>query len=305
MNTTLRFLSYAVAAADCGNVTEAARMLNVSQPSVSAAIAQIEAEFGVQLFVRHHARGISPTAAGRRIIAEARILLNHARDFAQSAQAMGSEIRGDVEVGVFPTLAARYMPAILGALAASRPGITVTLHEGDQDELIAGILTGRTEIALSYDFAIPAEIIAEPMASLPPKVICPPGWEMAEAPEIALEDLVEKRLLLLDLPHSREYFLSLFARCGIQPRVAYRSRSYELIRGMVGQGLGYTIHNATPVSPYTYDGAKVAIVPLAGQHEPVRIMALSARRGLMRPVVTAFLAQLRTHFAAPPDTGPA
>lgn len=297
MNTSLRFLGYAVAAADCGNITEAARQLNVSQPSVSAAIAQIEAEFGVQLFIRHHARGITPTAAGQRIIAEARVLLNHARDFSQSAQALGAELRGEVVVGVFPTLAARYMPTILAALALAHPGITVTLEEGDQDALIAGVLSGRTEIALSYGFALPPEIAADELARLPPRAILPADHRLAERPTLALAELADESLLLLDLPQSRDYFLGLYARHGLQPRVGYRARSYELIRGMVGRGLGYTLHNATPVIPYTYDGSRVAIVALEGAQEPVRVMALTARRGRLRPVVAAFRDALGTAFA--------
>jgi len=48
-----------VAAAEAGTITGAARALNISQPSVSAAIAELEASFDLQLFVRHHAQGLS------------------------------------------------------------------------------------------------------------------------------------------------------------------------------------------------------------------------------------------------------
>ena len=63
MNMSLRQLRYVVAAADCGHVTAAAKRLNVSQPSVSSAIAEVEAEIGVPLFIRHHARGVTLTPA--------------------------------------------------------------------------------------------------------------------------------------------------------------------------------------------------------------------------------------------------
>ncbi|MEO1987217.1 MAG: LysR family transcriptional regulator [Martelella sp.] len=79
MDLSLRVLRYVVETADCGSVTEAAKRLQVSQPSISTALAQVEAQIGVQIFVRHHARGVTLSAAGQRFINEARLLLNHAR----------------------------------------------------------------------------------------------------------------------------------------------------------------------------------------------------------------------------------
>src|SRR5438552_13597925 len=81
---TLKQLAYFTAAAEEESVTGAARALNVSQPSISAAIAHLERVLGVQLFLRHHAQGLSLTAAGRTIFAEARNLLAHAGELATS-----------------------------------------------------------------------------------------------------------------------------------------------------------------------------------------------------------------------------
>ena len=57
MNFTLKHLRYFVAAGETGSVTKAAEAVHVSQPSISAAIAHLEAVFGLQLFIRHHAQG--------------------------------------------------------------------------------------------------------------------------------------------------------------------------------------------------------------------------------------------------------
>jgi len=58
---TLKQLEYFVAAGERGSITFAAEKVNISQPSISAAITHLEAEFGVQLFIRHHAQGLSLT----------------------------------------------------------------------------------------------------------------------------------------------------------------------------------------------------------------------------------------------------
>ena len=72
---TLRQLAYFVAAADAGSMTGAGRTSHVSQSAVSLAVAELERELGTQLFIRHHASGLSLTPAGRRVLAGARELL--------------------------------------------------------------------------------------------------------------------------------------------------------------------------------------------------------------------------------------
>lgn len=297
MNLSLRALRYVVAAAECGNVTEAARQLNVSQPSISAAIAQTEAELGIPLFIRHHARGISLTTAGQRYVNEARHLLAHARDFAQTAEALGDSLRGEISLGCFLTIAPRFMPALLARFAGEHPGITVRLEEGDQREIIDGVLSGRLELAVSYGYAVPEELAGEILIDLPPLLVLAADHPLAGRPVVSLQDMADEPFLLYDLPHTRDYFFSLFDACGITPRIAYRSRSYELIRGLVGQKRGYTLHNASPRTTMAYDGSRVAVRPLKERLAPVRVMRLSLRRQPMRPAVEVFARFLSGAFS--------
>ncbi|MDX1575667.1 MAG: LysR family transcriptional regulator, partial [Kiloniellales bacterium] len=78
MTYTLKQLRYFAAAGETGSVTKAAALVHVSQPSISAAIAHLEQVFGLQLFIRHHAHGLSLTPAGRRLLGEAKRLLDQA-----------------------------------------------------------------------------------------------------------------------------------------------------------------------------------------------------------------------------------
>lgn len=297
MEPSLRVLRYVVAAADCGHVTEAARRLNVSQPSVSSAIAELEGIIGFPLFVRHHARGISLTHGGERVINEARILLKHARDFAQNAMEVGGELKGDIAIGCFQTLAVRFMPALLSRFAQQHPGITVSLHEGDQEEILAMLLSGRTELALAYSFALPDEVAAEPLAELPPFAILAADHPFAGLERVPLRRLALEPFVLLDLPHSRDYFSALFRAVGVEPRIVFRSRSHELIRGLVAHGHGFAIQNAIPGTTLVYDGGRIAVVGLEESLPPTRIMSLRLRRHGLRPAVEAFAAFLTASFA--------
>lgn len=297
MKLSLRQLRYVVAAADCGHVTEASKRQNVSQPSISSAIAELEAEIGVPLFVRHHARGITLTPVGERVINEARLLLKHAQDFAQNALELGEALKGDITVGCFLTLAIRFMPGLLAGFAQRHPGITVTLHEGDQEELIAMMLAGRVEFALAYSLAVPDEIQAEPLIDLPPHAIVAADHPLARRKRVSLAELADEPFILLDLPFSRDYFFRLFSSLGLTPRVVFRSRSQELIRGLVAHGHGFTIQNAIPATTVAYDGNEIAVLPLDDTLTPTRIMSLRLKHYATRLAVNAFESYVREAFA--------
>lgn len=297
MQFSFRTLQYIVATAESGSVSGGAQRLNSSQPSVSAAIAQVEADLGVSLFVRHHARGMTTTVAGQRFVNEARVLLNHAEDFARNAGALGSAVTGEITIGSFVTLAARFMPALLTEFAALSPGITVNLEEGNQQEIIEGLTGGRLELALAYAYDVPDHIKAERLTELPPYVLVSAGHRFAGRSAVALQELRDEPFILLDLPISRDYFLNLFLTCGIEPRITYRSRSPELIRSLVGHNRGYTIHNVLPSGSQSYDGGQVVALPIAEKVPPVHVVALSLRRQSMRPTAQSFATFLAQSFA--------
>ena len=70
---TLRQLEYFIAVGEMGSIALAAEKVNVSSPSISAAITQLEQEYGLPLFVRQHAQGLSLTLAGREMYKQAKI----------------------------------------------------------------------------------------------------------------------------------------------------------------------------------------------------------------------------------------
>jgi DNA-binding transcriptional LysR family regulator len=297
MNLSLRQLRYVVAAADCGHVTDASRRLNVSQPSISSAIAELEAEIGVRLFIRHHARGVTLTPVGERVINEARLLLKHAQDFTQNAIEFGGALKGEIAVGCFLTLAIRFMPGLLAGFARRHPGITVTLHEGDQEELIGMLLSGRAEFALAYSLAVPEDIDAEPLRDLPPHAIVAADHPFARRGRVSLKELAGEPFILLDLPYSRDYFFGLFRSVGVEPRIVFRSRSQELIRGLVAHGHGFAVQNAIPATTIVSDGNRIAVLALDDKLPPTRIVSLRLKRYTARPAVRAFEAYMREAFA--------
>ncbi|MCP4388819.1 MAG: LysR family transcriptional regulator [Gammaproteobacteria bacterium] len=260
---SLRQLEYFVTTAECRSVANAARMLSVSQPSVSKAITNLEGQFSTQLFIRHHAKGVSLTQAGERLLADARNLLRDAKDLQQSALDSGEIVSGQVEVACFMNVAPIFMPALLADFQKIYGGVSIRLHEGNQDKLISGLVSGRYELALLFDLVLPGEIVIEKMADFDHYILLPDGHPRASKKKVFLRDMMDDDLVLLDVPPSREYFLGIFRSLGLEPEVSFSSPSLEMVRGMVGQGRGYSLLVTHPHLDFTYDGQKIVTLPLA------------------------------------------
>lgn len=268
---TLRQLDYFVIAAESASLAEAAARANVSQPSISTAIAKLEDQLGVQLFVRHHAQGISLTHMGRRVLGDARNLLRQAADFEHNAADSGETLRGVLEIGCFVTFAPAFMPALITAFSRLHPDVSLRLHEATQDELITGLTSGRLDLALLYDLELPERIHCEHVATGYPYALLSTAHPLAKRSRIPLRDLAEEPFILLDVPPSRTYFLGLFETAGLKPDVAFASSSLEMVRGLVGCGAGFSLLVTRPHGDATYDGSALAIRPIDTNARPSEI----------------------------------
>jgi DNA-binding transcriptional LysR family regulator len=285
MNISLRLLRYVTAAADCGNVTEAARRLEVSQPSVSAAIAELEQMLGITIFVRHHAKGVTLTPAGQRLIHGARLLLKHAEEFSKTAEALSDIERGEITIGCFPALAARFMPSLMLEFSERHPMIALHLEEGDHEQLMRDLAQGRIEMAISYSDNVPSGFDTRLFMQLPPVAALPANHRLARANDVSLTELEKEPLIL----HERgDYVLSLFDALGLQPNIALRLKSLELVRGLVARGHGYSIHTAVPLTTATYDGGHVIVKPIRDKVPPAQVVGVTPGSQLVRPAVKIF-----------------
>jgi DNA-binding transcriptional LysR family regulator len=262
IHLNLRQLEYFVAAARHGGAARAADALGVSQPSISKAIADLEAQWGERLFVRLHARGLELTGAGTLRHREAHALLEQARTLAAPRS---GQLAGLLRVGCLSTLAPRWLPDILARMAKAFPAIEVQLVEGDIEALTRMLERGALDVALMYDLGLARGVRLEPVTQLRPYALLPWGHRLAAAGSLRIADLAREPLVLINLPHSREYFLSLFRDAGVVPRIAHESASLEMVRALVANGLGVSLLTTRPVRDQAYDGKRIACRRLRGQ----------------------------------------
>lgn len=269
---TLRQLEYFIAVGEAGNISVAAERIAISPPSISSAIAHLEAELGAKLFLRHHARGLSLTPFGEALLKEARQLVDQANQLNAVATEITGAVRGRINVGCFITFAPMLMPELAHSFTARFPATTVFHFVSDHQALMRALVSNRIDIALTYDLGtLPPGIIFAPLASLPPQAIFGEMHPMAGRASVTLEELAREDLILLDLPGSRDYFLGLFRQARLEPKTTLQSSYPDVIRTMVANHHGYTIVNVIPRTDLALDGRRVVRVPLAGECPPTVI----------------------------------
>ncbi|WP_375464571.1 LysR family transcriptional regulator [uncultured Methylobacterium sp.] len=297
MRFSLRQLEYFIAAGETGSITLASERIHISQPSISTAISQLEKELQVQLFVRHHAQGLSLTPVGRDVLREAKALIAQAEGLYTLASEAGGQVRGPLSLGCMVTLAPMLVPELAHAFTTAFPATRIRHVEGDQEQLIAGLRRSETDVALTYDLQVPDDIQFTALADLPPHVLVGEAHPFARRPAVAMTDLVGEPMILLDLPLSREYFLALFMKDGLQPSIAARSAHQEVVRTMVANGYGYTLSNVRPRSEQALDGKRLVRVRLAGEHRPMRIGLARLRQLTRSRLVEAFETHCRAFIS--------
>lgn len=264
MQFTLKQLAYFVAAGEAGSILRAAENIHVSQPSISNAIAHLEEVFQVQLFIRHHAQGMSLTTAGGQIMDKAKTLLRDAEELKSFAGKLSDRIFGSINVGCFIPIAPVVTPELCHAYMQSHGGVEVNVSEGNQAELLSALKKGAIDVALTYDMQLESDVGFIPLVELKPHVLLAAGHRLAARDEISLAALTEEKFILLDLPLSDNYFMSLFASDDLKPRIYARTRHIEVQRALVARGYGYSLANLRPINRHSLDGSELVYRPLAG-----------------------------------------
>ncbi|MFC5357778.1 LysR family transcriptional regulator [Azospirillum himalayense] len=143
----LRQLQYFVCLFEEGNVTRAARRLNVVQPALSMQIAKLEAELNEKLFERS-SQGMIPTAAGRTMY---RLFLPILRDIAAAKQEISNlsgRISGQVSIGLIASVTQSALSQTVERFSSQYPSVELNVTEGYTANFVEQVTTGQLDIAL-------------------------------------------------------------------------------------------------------------------------------------------------------------
>ena len=247
---TLRELRYLVALANLRHFGRAAEACHVTQPTLSAQLKKLEDYLGQQL-VDRQARLPTLTPAGERIVERARRILAEADDILALTRVRNGPLEGALNIGLIPTLAPYYLPALLPTLRAHYPKCQLIVHEDMTRHLVEKLDAGQLDAAL---LALPAPLaepawIARPLFDEPFFLACPAEHEIAALDAVPESVLAELRLLLLTDGHClRGQALAACRQSDRGPDDGdFRATSLETLRQLVAAGLGCTLLPALAV----------------------------------------------------------
>jgi len=292
---TLRQLQYAVAVAEVLSFRRAAERCHVSQPSLSAQLAQLEDALGVRLFERDN-RKVLVTPAGRDLVVRARRLLVEADDVVLAAKRAGDPLTGTLRIGVIPTISPYLLPSATPRVRKRFPALTVAWMEDKTEPLTKSLRAGDLDavlLALESDIG---DVDREVVAKDPFVLVAPPRHPLMGVKAPATPgDLRGASVLLLDEGHCfRDQALELCSTARAR-ETELRATSLSTLVQMVAGGAGATLLPALAVPAETGRSALRAR-PFASP-APHRTLALVWRKGSpLAPALRQVAAVLRDAY---------
>ncbi|CUH52997.1 hydrogen peroxide-inducible genes activator [Shimia marina] len=240
MRPTLRQLEYIVAVADTGQIGLAAAQLNVSQPSLSAQLSEVEADLGAPLFQRGRS-GAKITPVGEDVVRRARQILHEHKDLRAAAQG-GGIFQGRLRLGVLPSIGPYLLPGVVQRLHREHPHFRLIVREESTRDLDEGLRSGRLDMIIStpedHPGAQSTHLFTEQLwaaLALDHPLRSPQGT-------LPLNALSGQTLLTLGSGHRLSHIVAgLAASAGGRVSDEYEGTSLDAIRLMAATGAGVAI----------------------------------------------------------------
>jgi DNA-binding transcriptional LysR family regulator len=244
----VREYKYILTVVKCGTISEAAKVLNISQPSLSAYVKNLENKAGIKFFYR--VEGVL------HLTSEGSLYLEYARKIVDLDESLSIELRniqnldsGEVKMGITATRGTFYLHYILPALKEQYPGITIKLTESNSSKQLEGLVYNR-EIdfaIMSYPF-LAYDLEYEMLASEDIVITVPSGDPVCkkaekkpgrELPWIDMRYFTDHAFILLNKGQRfRQAADQLFAQAGYEPKILFETHSAITAYNLSAVGMG-------------------------------------------------------------------
>lgn len=293
MLPTLRQLQYLKLLAEHRSFSRAAEAAHVTQPTLSAGIAELERIIGGPVVDRARS-GLILTAAGQEAATRAAQILASSEDLVQAAQSAGQPLSGRFRLGVIPTIAPFLLPRALPVLRDRFPKLKLYLREDLTGKLVAALKAGALDAAL---IALPYDLAGLDYAHVEDDELLaafPANHPLLANARVTSESMEADGLILLEDGHClRDHAM---AACGLSPPSraskdeGFAATSLPTLVQMVGSGLGVSFLPAMAVQAGLASAAHVSVRPLMADH-PSREIVVAWRAGSSRGAEGRLLAE--------------
>ena len=242
-------MDYFVALSEERSFTRAAERLSVTQQTLSAHVANVERELGVRLVNRRVP--LTLTYAGEVFLGYARRLQSLERSMRQEFFDIAGDQQGLLGVGIASTRGHMLMPEAISSFGATHPGVSVLLHEEENDQLLELLHAGKIDMAVATVDHSRADLVVRPLyreqvVLLASRALI--GRTLADDAPAALARLERDGDLapLADVPlmmlgerdEPGDLARRLLARSGVEPRVAVHSKNSETLIDLAARDVG-------------------------------------------------------------------
>ncbi|MDW6004892.1 LysR family transcriptional regulator [Vibrio mangrovi] len=277
MSMTIRQLKYFVAAAELGQVSQAAIHLSISQSAVTTAIRELETLLGVNLFVRS-TQGVTLTDRGRHFLNHAYQVLRSV-DEALNIPHTDEDAMGSVRLAATYTAQGYLLPYHLQRLRQWYPNISIDLYEFERTEIEDKLLDGSIDMAIVLtDNLIESEIVSEKLFSSERRLWMPSHHHLSQKKTLALEDVEKEPFIMLTVDEADVSAMRYWSLKSLQPNVILRTSSVESVRSMVANGLGVAILSDLVYRPWSLEGRRIETRSLDDVVYPMSV-GLAWKRG--------------------------
>lgn len=220
---------------------KAAEAARISQPALSAQIAEMETRLGMPLFERTR-RNVVLTETGRRLLPKIRNILDEIRALDDFALEKRGILRGELRLGIIPTIAPYLLPVLIPDLRSSYPDLSMELREAVTSKLVEDLRLGELDVLL---VALPIDhegLHTEPLFRDRFLIATSSNDRDILASPLTQESVALERLLLLEEGHClRDQALAVCGNVKQRQLVNYGATSLATLLQMVSHGMGLTL----------------------------------------------------------------
>jgi DNA-binding transcriptional LysR family regulator len=244
---------------EAGSITHGAERLNLALAAASTRIRKLELAFGAELLVRGR-QGVSPTQAGRTLLAHARTILAQSDKLQEDLTPYARGLAGQVRVLSNTNALTEFLPETLSSFLAAFPDISVDLEERLSDEIVGLIAEGAGDIGIVAGTVDHAGLQTFPFRSDRFVLVVPSSHPLANRATIGFAEVLDYDLVGLDRASAVQRFLADKAnRIGRPLRLRVQLRSFDTICRLVECNVGVGI---VPETTAQRSARSMAIVPV-------------------------------------------
>lgn len=268
--------------AELGSLSRAAERLHIAQPALSRQVRLLERELGMTLFDRH-GRGMVLNDSGQEVLRHAYRVFGELDEIRNVASADGAGLRGQLAIGLPPTVADLLTLPLVTALTDRHPNATLRVVSAYSRFLLDWLRRGDIDLAVLYDVGPTTALHTTPLLDEELHLIGPPDAGLSFGAPVPLRDLAGQRMLLPSRGHGLRNLLDRAAAdAGFDFDVRVEADSYGALKDLVKAGHGMTILPLAPIYAEVTAGG-LCVAPLVDPTPTRRlILAMPTDRTVTR-----------------------